>query len=328
MNLSTFPYITIVIPVYNRSILIQHALDSVLKQTFSNFEIIIIDDGSTDDLEEVLKLYSDPRLRIIKHLKNQGAAAARNTAIKSARGSLIAFLDSDDKWCSTKLEKQLNHFECLRQSDKNIMGSFTWFFLHRQNGLLELRRFPKINNWNKYFLLGCFISPGSTLLVDKKVFEDIGFYDESLSRLEDWDWLFRFSKKFNLSVCEIPLSHIYQGETPSYQSVLSAFQKIFQKHKKDLSFHEKITLISTGHIELYYSCRKSSLFKACGHFFLSIIMNPLLLKKVVKILLRKLNNRFRRKGLVRDLGPGEIGRVLVEEKEAGPNEGKASPDVL
>lgn len=284
MSLLKAVRVSIVIPVYNRDYIISRAVQSVLQQSFKDFEVIIVDDGSTDKLEEVLKTYSDPRLIVIKHPRNKGAAAARNTAIKAAQGSLIAFLDSDDEWASEKLEKQVKHFDNLRHNNKNIMASFTWFFLHRQNGLAEMRQFRKIRNWKKYFLEGCFISPGSTLLVDKKAYEEVGLYDESLKRFEDWDWLIRFSKKFGLVAYEKPLSSIHQGSIPSYQDVFSSFKEIFHKNKKELTFFEKIKLFSSGHIELYHSCRKNYFFKAYGHFFLAIMMNPFLLKRVIRAL--------------------------------------------
>lgn len=293
MNLLKDIRISVIIPVYNREYIVSRAIQSVLQQSFKGFELIIVDDGSTDKLEEVLKACSDPRLKIIKHPRNKGAAAARNTGIKAARGDLLAFLDSDDEWCSTKLEEQLNHLDASRKKNEHIMGSFTWFFLHRQNGLVELRHFTKVKNWRKYFLQGCFISPGSTLLMDKNVYEDIGFYDESLTRLEDWDWLLRFSKKFDLAIYEQPLSHIHQGDIPSYHGVFAAIQAIIQKHKKGLSFYENINLISSGQIELFYTCKRTSFFKASRHFFFALAMNPFLLKKVARVLVTSL---FFRKG--------------------------------
>src|ERR1700722_1374407 len=98
MNSFENPRVSIIIPVYNRSHTLSRALASVFQQTFKEFEVIIVDDGSTDALDDVLKLYADPRLHIYKHSINKGASAARNTGIKVAQGSLIAFLDSDDAW--------------------------------------------------------------------------------------------------------------------------------------------------------------------------------------------------------------------------------------
>ena len=236
-------YVSIIIPVYNRELLLKRALQSVFQQSFKKFEVIVVDDGSTDNLEGVLKNFSDPRLKIIKHSNNRGAAAARNTAIKAAQGDLIAFLDSDDEWCPTKLEEQISHFDHIKKTNPRIMGSFTWFFLYRESGFVELRKFKKITNWKYYFLGGCLISPGSTFLVDKKSYESVGFYDESLKQLEDWEWLLRFSKKFDLVVCQKPLSHIYQGKRPLPHNVQSALQKIIQVNIQEFSGFEKIKFL-------------------------------------------------------------------------------------
>lgn len=287
-NLISTPFLSIVIPVYNRKHTLSRALESVFKQTFKDFEILVVNDGSTDDVENLLNLYSDPRLRILNHFQNKGASAARNTGIKAARGEFIAFLDSDDEWCLTKLEEQISSFEKEKKNNKNIKGSFTSFFLHKNNGFLEQRNFKNVKNWKKYFLEGCFISPGSTLLVDKKVYEIIGFYDESLERFEDWDWLLRFSEKFDLVTYGIPLSHIHQGERPSYKNVASSLQKMSQKHFKYLSGLKKMKFLSTCQIELFYSYKSHNLQKAFGFLIFSIMMNPLLLKKGVKLLLNKL----------------------------------------
>lgn len=287
MNSLKTPRLSIVMPVYNRKYVISRALESILQQTFKDFEIIIVDDASTDNLEDALNLYSDPRLRSLKHHENKGAAAARNTGIKAACGDLIAFLDSDDAWCVTKLEKQIAHFDKLRKKNKNIMGSFTFFFLHRQNGSLEERQFKPAKDWRKFFLAGCFISPGSTLLVDRKVFDIIGFYDESLQRLEDWDWLLRFSRKFDFAVCEILLSHIHKGQKPPYQSVSSSVQKITQKHLKALSASEKLKFLSTCSIELCYSCIRENFLKACLYLLFAVILNPFLFKKVFYVFIRE-----------------------------------------
>jgi len=90
------PTVSVIIPTYNRAHTIGRAIKSVLNQTYQDFEIIVVDDGSTDNTEEVVKSFRDKRIRYIQHKKNKGAAAARNTGIKSAKGKYIAFQDSDD----------------------------------------------------------------------------------------------------------------------------------------------------------------------------------------------------------------------------------------
>lgn len=289
-TLFEIPRVSVIIPTYNRSFVLSRALKSVFQQSFRNFEVIVVDDGSTDALDYMLKLHSDQRMRVIKHFENKGAAAARNTAIKEARGDIIAFLDSDDEWHPAKLEEQIAHFDILREKNKNIMGSFTWFFLYRQNGERELRQFKKVKDWKHYFLEGCFISPGSTLIVDKKVYEYIGLYDESFKRFEDWEWLLRFSKKFDLIGYETPLSYIYQGEKPSYQNICFPMKKLIQIHKRNFSTHQKIKFLSACYLELFYSCIGRNIFRASYFFILAIATNPTVLRKVFTFFIKNKNN--------------------------------------
>ena len=101
------PKVSIIIPTYNRADVITRALNSVLAQTETNYEVIIVDDASTDETKQIIESYLDPRIRYLRHDKNKYAAAARNTGMEKATGQYIAFLDSDDEWVPTKLHAQL-----------------------------------------------------------------------------------------------------------------------------------------------------------------------------------------------------------------------------
>lgn len=107
------PTVSIIIPTYNRAHLIERAIESVLHQTYQDFELIIIDDGSTDNTDDIINKFQkkDDRIIYLKHDRNKGGSAARNTGIKASRGEYIAFLDSDDEWLPEKLEKQMDFFE-------------------------------------------------------------------------------------------------------------------------------------------------------------------------------------------------------------------------
>ena len=105
------PKINIIIPTYNRADLLPRAIDSVLKQSYRNWEAVIIDDGSTDETEKVVKRYTDTRIHYIKHKLNPGIPAARNTGIKKSKGKYIALLDSDDEWLPQKLACQIKAFK-------------------------------------------------------------------------------------------------------------------------------------------------------------------------------------------------------------------------
>src|SRR2546425_12408176 len=114
--------VSVVIPVFNGEKSINRALKSVLSQTFSNLEIIVVDDGSTDQTINCVSQAPSDRLKLVKHDRNRGAAAARNTGIAAARGSLIAFLDADDAWRPDKLARQI---KALGKADNRVMACAT-----------------------------------------------------------------------------------------------------------------------------------------------------------------------------------------------------------
>lgn len=119
------PLVSIVIPVYNRADLIGDTIQSCLAQTYSSFEVVLVDDRSSDDLTSALLPFADdPRVRLIRHETNQGVSAARNSGIEAAAGEFVAFLDSDDAWRPTKLEKQMNHAASL-EATHFICGTLT-----------------------------------------------------------------------------------------------------------------------------------------------------------------------------------------------------------
>src|SRR5262245_33280431 len=117
---SNLAAVSVIIPVFARASTIGRAIESVIAQTFSDYEIVVIDDGSTDDTVERVEALSLERLRLIRHDRNRGAAAARNTGIRAARGRWIAFLDSDDIWTST--EKLSRQVAALQQAGGKARG--------------------------------------------------------------------------------------------------------------------------------------------------------------------------------------------------------------
>ena len=115
--------VSIITPTYNCSKFIGATIESVLSQTYKNFEMIIVDDASTDDTESVVKSYKDKRIKYIKLKTNSGPAVARNTAMEEAKGKYMAFLDSDDLWLPTKLEKQIKF---IKKNKFHIFTSLTY----------------------------------------------------------------------------------------------------------------------------------------------------------------------------------------------------------
>ncbi|MDB5407508.1 MAG: glycosyl transferase [Rhodospirillales bacterium] len=198
--------VSAIIPVYNREASIAGAIGSVLAQRFHRFELIVVDDGSTDATPEILHRIQDPRLRIITLARNSGAANARNIGIAAGRCELLAFLDSDDLWHPNKLERQI---DAMRR--RAIKGpSCTGFALHRSGSGSSSDRVPQAEgSWLESLLDQCSVSPGTTLMVERSVMEDVGAFDVRLRRFEDWDWLLRCLDRYELQVVPEILAEVH-----------------------------------------------------------------------------------------------------------------------
>lgn len=197
------PVVSVIIPAYNRAHTIERALGSVLAQTFTDYEIIVIDDGSRDNTIELCTAFGDTRIKILRHEENRGAAAARNTGVLAACGEFVAFLDSDDTWSPIKLERQISY---LHARDAHCKACCSGYLI-LDDGIA--RRYMPRGVDRHRLLLGCDLSPGSTLLVERSVFSRVGLFNERLSRYEDWDWVLRYEQTYVLMVLRLPLATIY-----------------------------------------------------------------------------------------------------------------------
>ncbi len=187
------PLISIIIPAYNAEKYITQALESALEQTYTNIEIIIVDDGSTDTTAEIIKekYQNDARVKLISQ-KNAGVAVVRNNGIRVAQGEYIAFLDADDYYLPTKIEREIeflqNHpeFDITYCNMKHFYDDNTGVLYQHQGGR------PSGNVFEN--LLDGFFGQLNTVLIPKKIFEDIGMFDERFRDSEEWDLFLRFAK--------------------------------------------------------------------------------------------------------------------------------------
>jgi len=184
--------ISVIIPTYNRKKYIKRAIDSVIRQSYKPFEIIVIDDGSTDGTYELIKQSYLSSQISLKKQKNNGVSSARNKGIKLASGDWIAFLDSDDEWFENKLELQV----------REIKKSKT-FICHTNE--IWIRNGIRVNQMKKHQKYGgaifkkcldmCRISP-SSVMIHRRIFDEIGLFDEGLIICEDYDLWLRISSKY------------------------------------------------------------------------------------------------------------------------------------
>jgi glycosyltransferase involved in cell wall biosynthesis len=198
------PKVSVIIPTYNnRSRYLEAAIRSVRRQTFQDFEIVVVDDGSKDETARVVHDFADRRMRFVRHDRNRGEAAARNTGIRHATGRYVAFLDDDDEWLPKKLEKQV---ALLDRSVSSVGLVYTGFW--RINGTRE-----PIGQWipdKKGDVFGAmcaqnWIGTPSTVLVRSECFRQVGGFDESVTYGADYDMWLRISRKFAVDYISEPL---------------------------------------------------------------------------------------------------------------------------
>lgn len=189
------PKVSVVIPTYNRSFTVVKAIDSVLEQTYDDYEIIVVDDGSTDDTYEILRPYWDKIHYEFK--ENGGISSARNLALEVARGKYIALLDSDDYWKPEKLARQM---ECFANNTEYGMVA-TRCVTHkvdRHFNTIETNRIRRTgkSGWVYKDLFYRNYIRTSSVVIKKECFQELGGFDESLPRCNDIDMWLRISRKY------------------------------------------------------------------------------------------------------------------------------------
>ena len=191
--------ISVIIPTYNRETTITKAIESVLNQTYPVQEVIVVDDGSKDNTEEVVGQIGDERIRYVKTPENHGAGAARNYGVKQARCELIAFHDSDDEWVVDKIEKQMTYLET--HPDVGLVYTAFTAYCNNQHfdypeGCMSSATEYEGDILRKLLVHNVVDTP--TILMSKNIFDEMGGFDENMDALEDWELAIRVAKKYRL----------------------------------------------------------------------------------------------------------------------------------
>jgi len=241
-----YPKVSVIIPTYNRANLLKRAIESVLNQTFQDFELIVVDDGSTDNTKEVVAEFQkrDPRIKYIWQENSGGPAKPINTGIKNSKGQYIAILESDDEWLPEKLEK---HIEILEKF-KNVGLVSCCAFRIFPDGKKKLYKPPYLGIfektkwkifWEKWGIISL-----STIIIKREVIEKIGMFDEKLKAGADVDFYLRAIKKFDFYFVNKPLVNYYESEEslskkmfwkkwiPEYEYMLEKYKEDFKEAKK------------------------------------------------------------------------------------------------
>ena len=250
------PSVTVIIPTYNRAHLLGRSIKSVLGQTYRDIELIVVDDCSTDNTEEVIRSFSDERLRSIRLNKNSGSPAVpTNKGIEAARGEYIAIQDSDDEWLPGKLEKQMNVF---KKVSPEVAIVYTDVWRIRENGEKEYLPSPHIMPEDGIIYreaLGYRVEGigTQTLLIRKECFSKTGLFDEKLRMFIDTELLIRVSKYYYFYHLQEPLvnyfdtpgslAHDSESWIPARILILEEFFDDIRKSRRLLATH----YFSIGH---------------------------------------------------------------------------------
>ncbi len=205
--------VSIGIPSYNHEKYISETIESILNQTFQDFEIIITDDGSSDKTVEMIKNFSDPRIKLFLFEENQGACKALNNCINHSKGKYFAYVSSDDVWEHTKLEKQVKYLD----ENLSIPAVFTKVkIIDEDGGPFSVKNHPycKVfdqenrsrSEWLKHFFYrgNCICHP--SIMIRKEIYEEIGYYNERMANLPDFDMWIRLCLKYDLHILDEKLT--------------------------------------------------------------------------------------------------------------------------
>lgn len=273
--------ISIVIPTFNRAKILKDNLMNILNQTYSDFEVIIIDDNSIDNTKEVIENIPDKRVRYYKNKENKGACYSRNRGISLAKGEYIAFQDSDDYWFPEKLEKQL---EYIKKVDCDLVFCAMDTYDENKKYLHRVPNLNKSQHIQYNLLLEENLVSTQTILCKKEIFNTIQF-DESLKRFQDWDLILEISKSYTVYYLNNVLVIQYiQSDSISknYHNIYYSLERIKEKNiditKSKIAYANY--LILRGKFEYLDNNR----IKAFKDYFLSFTLKPRI-KTFIRMLL-------------------------------------------
>ncbi|MCK5607342.1 glycosyltransferase [Candidatus Pacearchaeota archaeon] len=287
------PKVSVIIPTYNRSHVIYRSIQSVLNQTYQDFEIIVVDDGSTDNTEDVIRNFNDSRIIYIRHNDNKGVAAARNTGIKASKSEYIAFQDSDDEWFSEKLNKQIEAFEM----NPEIGIIYTDMLRINKEGEIKYWHSPTVSYGHiinpktmDYQFMGLGIV---STLIKRECFNKVGDLDENFPRFEDLEIFIRLSKHYHFHHIKEPLVSYYatdDGISSNNTTLHIARKLLLEKYIDDDEMEGKF--LANQYFLIGYALQTCGRFTdAKSYFIKAITKNP----TSVKLLLIGLISSFGQK---------------------------------
>jgi glycosyltransferase involved in cell wall biosynthesis len=232
------PKVSVVIPVFNRPLTVRRAIASVLAQTCQDFEIIVVDDGSTDATASVVAAMTDSRMTLIRHEQNRGGGAARNTGYRAGSAPYVAFLDSDDEWLPTKLERQLEVFERADDRLGLVYTDAIWLW---PDGLATRHTAQQSVDLARVLLTENVVGETSRGMVRRSALDAIGGFDEGLPAAQDMDLWLRLCERFRAELVPEALVRVTKADrgriTMNADSTTTGRDQFRRKHQEKLMRH-------------------------------------------------------------------------------------------
>lgn len=239
--MSEIAKVSVIILTHNRAEILPSAITSVLSQTFQDFEIIIVDDCSKDNTQEVVRGFNDKRIKYIRNEVNKGEAGSRNVGIMNSNAEYIAFLDDDDEWLPDKLKLQID----LLENNPSVVGVvYTGYVeVDRSNNKIIWQMVPaKRGNIYKDIFVKNYVGVPSTVVLRRACFEKVSLFDENIIYPTDYDMWIRLSNKFSFEYIKESLVRYYVHENSisgNLELRIRGAEKILKKYEQSFSLNSK-----------------------------------------------------------------------------------------
>jgi len=295
MGTAKNPTVSVVIPTYNRAHLLGRAIQSVLNQTYQDFELIVVDDGSSDNTEEVVTNFADPRINYLRHEQNRGAATARNTAIKTARGEYIAFLDSDDEWLPEKLDKQMKVF---RNVPSRVGVVYTDLWTISEDGQRKYWHSSRVMPEDGIIyehLIGDRLTGISmpSIVLRRECFTRVGMFDEEFPRLIDRDLFIRLSRHYYFyHIAEALVNYYQTGKRISSDDrlLIKAQKLLLEKYYDDIAKNRK-SLARRQYVIGSLLCQNGEVDQGRDYLLEAVRLYPLSIRYLIAAILSLFGER-------------------------------------
>ena len=268
------PTVSVITATYNHAHVLARSIQSVLNQTYEDFELIIVDDGSTDDTEKIVKNLSNEKVKYIKHQKNQGAAVARNIGIRLAKGDYIAILDADDEWMPEILEKQMKVYYTAPMEVGVVYTRYTKYD-SLGNYIPPLKMAKKEGDLFKQLLDELHVQWQSSL-IKRECFNKVGLISENMLYARDWEFFLRISQHYQFLYIDEPLAIIHEqpeGRLSKQERLIVDIQRILKMYFSQIKQDSR--MLAKYYFEVaYLSCSVGKIGQGRCYYLKSLKAYP------------------------------------------------------